>query len=214
MPNTRFAKRVKYASNHQLMEIYNEEVIRNGLPLVIEEVPIANRGVFTLQWLTKKFQHAEKVLMRNCRTNVRIEKGLSSFIKKNTGKKAETNEEHHYAADIDSPEEWRQALENFLPPELQHFGKDDLMRNQASNYIIFFLARLNEPSRNLMIYVGKFGSYTAAHADLCSTYGHNLMICGEGKLLFIFNFYFKKKALLQSGLCLGAMTTAPLKTCA
>lgn len=74
-----------------------------------------------------------------------------------------------YAKDIVCPEEYRTAMNDFIPGYLLPLGDNDL----------FSLLDNRLQAKNLMCYVGQDDTGTALHRDLCGTMGHNVMTTGS-----------------------------------
>ncbi|KAI9254746.1 hypothetical protein EDC94DRAFT_618323 [Helicostylum pulchrum] len=74
-----------------------------------------------------------------------------------------------YAKDIESPQEYAQAIQNLIPEYLLPLGNNDLFS---------LLPKLFQ-AKNFMCYLGQDQTGTPIHRDLCGTMGHNIMTMGS-----------------------------------
>ena len=71
-----------------------------------------------------------------------------------------------YAKDLFCPPEWLDIAGKKVLPYLWNKGNEDL-----TSILPLYL----QPD-NLMVYIGYEGTRTAGHTDICSSYGHNIMV--------------------------------------
>ncbi|KAJ5683207.1 hypothetical protein N7462_006372, partial [Penicillium macrosclerotiorum] len=101
-----------------------------------------------------------------------------------------------YLKDIDCPNEWRQSLEQLIPPAFFYlnqspkpFGGPGSKNCQVSQYMstpqgepiaragdLMSSLPVEMQAQNLMCYIGHEGTYTPAHQEMCASLGHNLMV--------------------------------------
>lgn len=95
-----------------------------------------------------------------------------------------------YLKDIDCPQEWHDALQKVIHPNLFYLNEnasetggeksqDDIFREEATAAPAGdLMSSLPEEMRaqNLMCYIGHEGTYTPAHREMCASLGQNIMV--------------------------------------
>jgi hypothetical protein len=95
--------------------------------------------------------------------------GEASQIDTDTFKELDYPIDRIYAKDITCPDEYRDAMEDFIPEYLLPHGDNDL----------FSLLPDRFKAENFMCYLGQTDTGTPIHRDLCGTMGHNVMTMGS-----------------------------------
>jgi hypothetical protein len=151
-----------------IMKAVEDVVYSRGEPLIVKnfhKVGNFNQKLFSLKNLENQFDESINVVDPTTRLRERM--SFTDFL--NYCRKEGESMDSLYAKDLEAPHEWTEAIKRYIPEELHYNGSFDLM-----GYLINDLK-----SPNIEIYVGKGGTYTPFHIDVCGSQGHNLMVATE-----------------------------------
>ncbi|PIL23972.1 transcription factor [Ganoderma sinense ZZ0214-1] len=173
-PNFHEVRRVKASTVSEDLSRIMEEYETVGNPLIVEgwhEHPGWRQDLLNLDWLLAEVGDKE-MHVRNVHNRRDFSLNLPTFVEM-CRKQAlfhEPGEAYRcYWKDAECPLQWKEWLGTILPPELLPGCSGDLLRHLYPS----------EAVESLMCYLGMGDTYTAAHKDICSSSGHNLMCFSE-----------------------------------
>ncbi|OJT06140.1 hypothetical protein TRAPUB_3075 [Trametes pubescens] len=149
---------------------------RDGIPLVIEQWnqhPNWPKEIFSLEWLLQT-SGDKSINVRNMHDRRDQSMTLTEFVelsRSQTVYATPGETQRWYWKDADCPLEWRDWL--FKSSEIP----TSVLPSSPDNYLRYLSP--SEAVESLLCYMGIGDTYTAAHKDLCSSSGHNLMCVSE-----------------------------------
>ncbi|KAI1795904.1 hypothetical protein LXA43DRAFT_881109 [Ganoderma leucocontextum] len=174
-PNFHEVRRVKASTVHEDLSRIMDEYENAGNPLIIEgwdEHPDWRPDLLNMDWLLADVKDKE-LHVRNVHDRKDYSTDLPAFV--DMCRKLPVYHEpgvepyRVYWKDAECPSQWKEWLGKILPPELLPGCSGDFLRHLYPS----------EAVESLMCYLGIGDTYTAAHKDICSSSGHNLMCFSE-----------------------------------
>ncbi|KAI0637005.1 hypothetical protein C8Q77DRAFT_1051081 [Trametes polyzona] len=149
---------------------------RDGVPLVVEDWhrhESWSHDIFNLEWLLRS-SGDQTISVRNMHDREDRDMTLADFVSVSRGQPTHVvsgERERLYWKDADCPPPWRHWLleSGAVPPAILPKSPDDYLGYLPPS----------ESVETLLCYMGIGDTYTAAHKDLCSSSGHNLMCFSE-----------------------------------
>ncbi|KAM5535184.1 hypothetical protein V8D89_011120 [Ganoderma adspersum] len=173
-PNFHEVRRAKASTVQEDLSRIMDEYENAGNPLIIEgwhEHPAWRQDLLNLDWLLAEVGDKE-MHVRNVHNRRDFSLNLPTFVDmcRKQAVYHEPGEPYRcYWKDAECPPQWKEWLRTILPSELLPGCSGDLLRHLHPS----------EAVESLMCYLGMGDTYTAAHKDICSSSGHNLMCFSE-----------------------------------
>ncbi|KAJ5757868.1 uncharacterized protein N7511_006562 [Penicillium nucicola] len=207
--NFQFADRVTCDSLdrfslEQFEKLAHFQVVLTGRPLVVEGFQERlDQALFSEKWLretySSKVEDVRDLRQKNSKpfTIGHYLKSLPILSRKiNRDNYMDKHCQRLYMKDIDCPSEWRDHLEQLVPPSLFYLNdspkpfsgpasSDANMQSHPKSSEGEPLAPAGDlmsslppdmRAENLMCYIGHEGTYTPAHQEMCASLGHNIMV--------------------------------------
>ncbi|OJJ76065.1 hypothetical protein ASPBRDRAFT_38440 [Aspergillus brasiliensis CBS 101740] len=149
-----------------------ETKLRDGKPFVIRgftHLKEWDRSVLNNERLGSLSSSAA-IPVRNCHTGRDAKMRLQDLLSQTDYARTGNVREFLYAKDLQCPQEWIKALENFLPSAMRHLGSLDLFRTLPKEIA----------PEVLMAYVGTRKSASGFHRCFSGTVALNLLVESEG----------------------------------
>ncbi|KAL1947864.1 hypothetical protein VTO73DRAFT_13588 [Trametes versicolor] len=168
--------RVSALAKPEVLSKALEKYERDGIPLVLEEWdqhPNWPKDIFSLEWLLQT-SGDKSIYVRNMHDRRDKSTTLAEFVQLSRSQSVYATPgetERWYWKDADCPLEWRDWL--FKSSEIP----TSVLPSSPDNYLKYLSP--SEAVESLLCYMGIGDTYTAAHKDLCSSSGHNLMCVSE-----------------------------------
>ncbi|CAG8731747.1 24665_t:CDS:10 [Cetraspora pellucida] len=161
---------VTQATEVEIIDKVHELCVKQGIPLVLENYHLKKEfdaELFTKEWIQRNCGDQE-ISARDVNNILDEQMKLSDYldyvekVSKDTG----SVQQKLYAKDVTCPIVWKDYIGSFLPSYFRYNGNNDLMSNLTPDL----------RAENLMIYIGVGGTNTPLHKDMCSSFGHNIMV--------------------------------------
>ncbi|EJF65833.1 hypothetical protein DICSQDRAFT_50077 [Dichomitus squalens LYAD-421 SS1] len=172
--NFREVRRVKASALSEDPSQVLDDYERKGEPLIVEGLHQHSswrEDILNMEWLLKNAGDKE-IHVRNVHNRKDYPTTFAEFVRMSRDQDVYNSPgetQRLYWKDADCPTEWKEWLAELLPAELLPGCSSDLLRHLYPS----------EAVESLMCYLGIGDTFTAAHKDLCSSSGHNLMCFSE-----------------------------------
>ncbi|RIB19394.1 hypothetical protein C2G38_1268315 [Gigaspora rosea] len=164
---------VTHATEAEIIDKVHKLCVEQGIPLVLENYHLKNEfdaELFTKEWIQRNCGDQE-IAARDVNNILDEQMKLSDYLDyvEKVSKGTKPVQQMLYAKDVTCPTAWKDYIGSFLPSYFRYNGNNDLMSNLTPDL----------RAENLMIYIGVGGTNTPLHKDMCSSFGHNIMVYAD-----------------------------------
>ncbi|CAG8598916.1 9640_t:CDS:10, partial [Dentiscutata heterogama] len=164
---------VTHATEAEIIDKVHKLCVEQGIPLVLENYHLKKEfdaELFTKEWIQRNCGDQE-IAARDVNNILDEQMKLSGYLDyvEKISKDTKSVQPMLYAKDVSCPTVWKDYIGSFLPSYFRYNGNNDLMSNLTPDL----------RAENLMIYIGVGGTNTPLHKDMCSSFGHNIMVYAD-----------------------------------
>ncbi|CAG8728812.1 17704_t:CDS:10, partial [Dentiscutata erythropus] len=164
---------VTHATEAEIIDKVHKLCVEQGIPLVLENYHLKKEfdaELFTKEWIHRNCG-GQEIAARDVNNILDEQMKLSDYLDyvEKVSKDTKSVQPMLYAKDVSCPTVWKDYIGSFLPSYFRYNGNNDLMANLTPDL----------RAENLMIYIGVGGTNTPLHKDMCSSFGHNIMVYAD-----------------------------------